>query len=131
MQRLTDNAGGYSGTSYVINEYVAYPTLDGLYALSINKIKDSPRLIIFFEGSDTRLITDDHVHTSTWYAQGDIDAGIEWNVITSEFNPARHPDDTANYLFADSHAETISLSTIQIWVAQDIANGTNFARPAK
>ena len=83
-----------------------------------------------FEGSDTRLITDHHVHTSTWY-EGDIDAGIEWNVITSEFNPARHPTSTANYLFADSHAETISLSTIQIWVAQDIANGTNFARPAK
>ena len=131
QQRLAATAAGYSGTSYVINEYVAYATPDGFYALKINKIKDTTKLIVFFEGSDTRLITDDHVHTSTWYAQGDIDAGIEWSVITSEFNPARHSDDTANYLFADSHAETISLTTLQSWVAQDIANGTNFARPAK
>ena len=60
------------------------------------------------------------------------------STITAEINPQRH-DTCANYLYADGHAETITLETFLSWVQQDVANGTgpdgysntNFARPVK
>ncbi len=135
-QRVQADASGSPGTSYVINEYVAYPTNDGNAVLSINEMLSPHSVIVLFEGADTgRSATDDHVHTSTWYAPGDIVRGRVWNTILSEVNPSQHVD-CANYLYADGHAETVSLATFSSWVQQDIQNyfngsPTNFARPQK
>jgi prepilin-type N-terminal cleavage/methylation domain-containing protein/prepilin-type processing-associated H-X9-DG protein len=130
-QRVQVNASGIRGTSYVINEYVAYQTTDGYAVLNINKVKATHQLIVLFEGADTgRSANSDHVHTSTWYAPGDIADGLVWNTMIAEINPAQHVD-CANYLYADGHAGTVSGSTFYQWVQRDIANGTNFARPAQ
>ncbi len=135
-QRVLADASGNGGTSYVINEYVAYQTNDGQAVLNINQMKSTHTLIVLFEGADTgRATTDDHVHTSTWYAPGDIVRGRVWNTIQAEINPAQHVD-CANYLFADGHAATVSLATFSSWVQQDVQNylngsPTNFARPLK
>ena len=134
--RVQPDVNGLLGTSYVINEYVAYQTTDGYSVQNINKIQDADSLIILFEGANTgREATDDHVHTSTWYAPVSVYRGQYWNVILAEINPAQHTD-CANYLFADGHADKISMETFSNWVEQDAAsvlvdpnNATNLARP--
>ena len=50
-QRVLANAAGIRGTSYVINEYVAYQTSDGYSVLDINKMKERHKLIVLFEGT--------------------------------------------------------------------------------
>ena len=132
--RVDPNASGIRGTSYVINDVVAP---DPHYALppdalvNLNQIKSTSTLIIMFEGANTgRAVTDDHVHTELWYAPGDIARGRVWNQILAEINPTQHVD-CSNYLYADGHATTVPFSTFSSWVATDVANGTNFARPAQ
>jgi prepilin-type processing-associated H-X9-DG protein len=39
--------------------------------------------------------------------------------------------ETANYLYADGHVETIAMQTVYQWVQDDMTNGTNFAQPKK
>ena len=130
-QRVQADAGGISGTSYVINEYVAYQTTDGFSVQNMKQMASTHNLIVLFEGADNgRTALDDHVHTSTWYSPVQIARGTLWNTITAEINPIQHVD-CANYLYADGHADTISLDTFQNWVQQDIASGTNFARPER
>jgi prepilin-type N-terminal cleavage/methylation domain-containing protein/prepilin-type processing-associated H-X9-DG protein len=130
-QRVLANANGIRGTSYVINEYVAYQTLDGKSVLNINKIKETHRLIVLFEGANSgRAAQDDHVHTSEWYAPGDIANGTVWDTKIAEMNPNQHGD-SANYLYADGRAETVSQETVYGWVQQDIANHTNYAQPIR
>ncbi len=130
-QRVAANASGLRGTSYVINEYVATQTIDGRSVQNINKMKSTHRLIVLFEGANTgRAAQDDHVHTSTWYAPGDIANGTVWDTMIAEMNPNQHGD-SANYLFADGHAETIAQDTVYGWVVQDIANHTNYAQPIR
>jgi prepilin-type N-terminal cleavage/methylation domain-containing protein/prepilin-type processing-associated H-X9-DG protein len=131
LKRVLANASGIRGTSYVINEYVAYVTADGNSCLNINFLKSTQTLPVLFEGANYgRTVEDDHVHTSTWYAPADIRQGTVINVMTAEINPAQHVT-CANYLYADGHAETVSYDTFLSWVQTDIAAGTNFARPRK
>ncbi len=131
MQRVVANAAGIRGTSYVINEYVAYATEDGYSCLNINYMKSAHTLPVMFEGANYgRTVEDDHVHTSTWYAPSDIAQGTVINTMIAEINPTQHVT-CANYLYADGHAETVSYDTFQSWVQADIAAGTNFARPRK
>jgi prepilin-type N-terminal cleavage/methylation domain-containing protein/prepilin-type processing-associated H-X9-DG protein len=126
------------GTSYVINEYVANPKVTGSVT-NLNKIQTTSRLLMIFEGADTRDpgdITLEHVHTSLWYSAKRIQNNVVWDNILNEINIDRHLD-TANYLYGDGHVETIPKDTIQRWVEQDIeswkplgvAKGNNFARP--
>ena len=135
-QRVLANANGICGTSYLINQYLAEATTDGFSVQNINWIADKTKLIVLFEGADTgRLVTDDHVHTATWFAPSDVLNNNVWPVITAEINPTQHVD-CANYLFADGHAETVAINTFASWVQQDIAyvlkhNNQNFARPTR
>ncbi len=65
LQRITANVVGIRGTSYVINEYVAYDTDDGYSCLNVNFLKSTNTLPVLFEGADYgRTVEDDHVHTS-------------------------------------------------------------------
>ncbi len=112
--------GSVAGTSYVINEFVAYPTPNSI--LNYNQLQQTSKLIILFEGAYSRTADDDHVHTSQWYAPGDIEHGLAWNTIISEINPQAHID-TANYLYADGHVDTIPLETIYSWFLQTAPPG--------
>ena len=91
--RVQPNVNGICGSSYVINQYVAEPTNDGYAVQNINWITEKPNLIVLFEGADTgRTVLDDHVHTSTWFAPGDVANNNVWPVITAEINPTQHVD---------------------------------------
>lgn len=135
-QRVQPDVSGLRGTSYVINEYLAYQTTDGQAVLDQKFLASSHSVIVLFEGASSgRATTDDHVHTSTWYAPGDIARGRVLNVMLAEINPTQHFN-CANYLYADAHAETVSWEAFSAWVQQDIqnfynGNPTNFARPSR
>ena len=128
LKRVVANASGLRGTSYVINEYVAYVTTDGNSCLNINFLKSAHTLPVLFEGANYgRTVEDDHVHASTWYAPADILQGTVLNVMIAEINPTQHVT-CANYLYADGHSETVSYDTFLSWVQADIAAG--WVRPA-
>ncbi len=100
----------------MINEFVAYPTPNSV--LFFSKLKQTSKLIILFEGAVNLAADDDHVHTSQWYAPGDIAHGLAWATENSEININAHGGNAANYLYADGHAETISADTIYQWFLQ-------------
>jgi prepilin-type N-terminal cleavage/methylation domain-containing protein/prepilin-type processing-associated H-X9-DG protein len=116
-------------TSYVINNYVAMPTIPDAVR-NYAKLPESSKTFVLFEGSDQRDLSaeEDHVHVSDWYLTADPDA--VWATITSEVQPDRHRE-AANYLYADAHVDLIPQETIQQWVMSDLQNGTNFAKPTK
>jgi prepilin-type N-terminal cleavage/methylation domain-containing protein/prepilin-type processing-associated H-X9-DG protein len=119
---------GKKGTSYVINEYVSTPLDDSV--LNLHKMQETSKTIIVFEISDSREVTDEHCHPSTWYLPILIMKKIVWETITDEIHPARHQG-TSNYLYADGHVETIAETTLREWVENDIVSGMNFAKPKK
>ncbi len=130
-QRVAANAAGIRGSSYVMNEYLAAKTLDGCSARRLSQIQQASTAILLFEGANYgRTASSDHVHTSNWYAPGDIASGTAWDTIVAEINPAQHVNGS-NYLFVDGHVELISQETVAGWVHQDTIAGTNFARPVK
>lgn len=121
---------GAKGTSYVINEFIStnYPES----VLNLYKMKETSKVIIHFEGADGRTVDQNHVHTYSWYtalkvAQGEAKV---WAYMLTEIQPNRHGD-TANYLYADGHVDTIPEATVYRWMQQDMKNGTNFAQPFK
>jgi prepilin-type N-terminal cleavage/methylation domain-containing protein len=117
-------------SSYVINEYVSSDasSVPGAVPL-LTKVKETSKLITLFEAADKAgSVANDHAHCSTWYSAFKIANGFVWAGITGEINPQRHVD-SANYLYADDHVQTISESTLYQWVQRDIAQGTNFAKP--
>ncbi len=127
-QAIASGTSASTITSYLINQYVSYPTTDGYAVQNINQMKSAKTSIVLFEGSDTRLVTEDHVDTSQWYLPFDVAHNLAWSTMLKDITPSRHGD-CSNYLYADGHVEPISLTTFSGWVQQDIAHGTNFARP--
>jgi prepilin-type N-terminal cleavage/methylation domain-containing protein/prepilin-type processing-associated H-X9-DG protein len=133
--RVNPTITGLRGTSYVINEYVSYKTSDGFSVLNINKMTDTNRVIVLFEGANEgRGVKLDHVHCSNWYSPGDIAMNQVWETILAEINPTQHRELYSNYLFADGHVETVSHETFGEWVQRDVDNRqagmkTNFTRP--
>ncbi len=117
-------------SSYVINEYVSSEASEVQGAVPLlSKLKETSKLIIVFEGADkVGSVVNDHVHCSTWYSAFKISNGFVWAGIIGEINPERHVD-SANYLYADDHVQSIGESTLYQWVQRDIAQGTNFAKP--
>jgi prepilin-type N-terminal cleavage/methylation domain-containing protein/prepilin-type processing-associated H-X9-DG protein len=118
-------------SSYVFNEYLM-PTdniaLKPLVVPSLYKLKSKSKAIVLFEGADDRTAIDDHAHCSNWYSAFFVNNGFVWNNMLREIKPDRH-NGAANYLYADSHEETIGEATVYQWVQRDIANKTNFAKP--
>ena len=119
---------GAKGTSYVINEFIAvlYPES----VLNLHKMKETSKVIILFEGADGRTVNQEHAHCASWYTPLKISKGQVWDWMLTEIQPNRHGD-SANYLYADGHVDTIPEATVYQWVQKDIANGTNFAQPYK
>jgi prepilin-type processing-associated H-X9-DG protein len=117
------------GTSYLINEYVATPVSDLPESITnINKMKESSKTIVVFEGADERTATNEHVHASLWYTERNVNRNLWWEQLLTEVKPDRHSG-SANYLYADGHVEAIAEEIIHQWMQQDIAQGTNFAIP--
>jgi prepilin-type N-terminal cleavage/methylation domain-containing protein/prepilin-type processing-associated H-X9-DG protein len=115
------------GTSYVINEFIADPTVDGS-VVNVNQLRSTHNLVILFEGSSRRTITDEHVHCSVFYDPFRVNNELVINFIEQEIELDRHPG-ASNYLFADGHVDSVSQSSFQNVVERDIANGTNFSKP--
>lgn len=128
--RREERLGGpVKGTSYVINEYVSSATIKGR-VLSLSKLSESSKLIILLEGADEREAENDHVHASLLYSPSAIAHKLCWQKLLTEVHPARHVD-SANYLYADGHVETIPEETVYQWVLDDMAKGTNFLKPVQ
>lgn len=115
------------GTSYVINEFVANPAIEGSI-VNINHMSSTHMVIVLFEGSVDRGLNDEHVHCSQFYLPIRIATGTVWAFLQRELDTSRHFD-TSNYLFADGHVASIAETTVEAWTNQDIAMGTNFALP--
>ena len=134
--RVQLNSAGLVSTSYLIDEYVAYATGDGLYALNINKIKETQRTLVMAERMSTNVNAPlDHFHASTWYSPFNVAANLVWPTIVAEINPGARTN-CANFLYADGHSDTIGQEQFKQWVQGDIANWqkgtpTNFAAPVK
>ena len=126
--RLTNNA-----SSYVPNEYVFVDRLDPFGGVvesfrNLDRLRRPTGTVTLFEVADSVApsIFADHTHSRSWH-QG-------WESVLFDIQPDRHggarnsPDHTrgsANYLFADSHVETIAATTLKA----RIDRGENVARP--
>ncbi len=126
--RLTNNAA-----SYPMNEYTAVPQIDpfGKVLEAFNNFNWLPRpseTITVFEIADkaSASIFTDHTHSRNW-ANG-------WDQVLFDIQPDRHragspaPDHaqgTANYLFADSHVQSLQAAPLK----KRIDAGDNFAKP--
>jgi prepilin-type N-terminal cleavage/methylation domain-containing protein/prepilin-type processing-associated H-X9-DG protein len=119
---------GKKGTSYTISEFVSTPLPESV--LNLHKMMETSRTIYIFEISDTCDANVEHCHPSTWYTPVKIAKKIVWPSMLTEIHTTRHQE-TANYLYADSHVETIAEEVVYGWVEKDILSGTNFAQPVK
>jgi prepilin-type N-terminal cleavage/methylation domain-containing protein/prepilin-type processing-associated H-X9-DG protein len=108
---------GAKGTSYVINEFVAFDLPESVR--SLHKMKQTSKTIIVFEGADGRGVSDEHVHTSLWYKPLRITQNKVWAWMLTEIQPNRHYG-SANYLFADAHVETITEEIVYGWMLRDV-----------
>lgn len=112
-------------TSYTLNGYIAVPDIPGAVT-NLNKLQAKAKTMIVFELADAAPVSidSDHVHSYEWFTKANLKSGLTWNLINYDISTSRHAD-TANYLYADSHVETIASTTISDW----INNGVNFAKP--
>jgi prepilin-type N-terminal cleavage/methylation domain-containing protein/prepilin-type processing-associated H-X9-DG protein len=117
-ERLTAHAA-----SYTLNEYTAVDLTDpfGRALESYRKLDTlrNPTLTITtFEISDAIGVSvmNDHTHSRQW--------ALGWSAVTADIQPDRHGK-SANYLFADSHVESIRAEKLKA----RIAAGDNFAKP--
>ena len=118
---------GPPDTSYLINEFITDPELPESI-LNLNKMEQTSKSIILFEGSKDRDPASEHVHASLWYTERNINRKLWWEQYKAEVGPDRHSD-SAHYVYADGHVEAYSTGTIQEWMEADVMAGTNFAIP--
>lgn len=120
-------SGDARGTSYLINNLIANPTVPDAIR-NLHSMTETSKSIVMFEGADGRNVNDDHAHCSDFYNAGRVRLGLVWSAIQKELATNRHRG-AANYLFADGHVSAVAESEVQQWVDDDLKNGTNFARP--
>jgi prepilin-type N-terminal cleavage/methylation domain-containing protein/prepilin-type processing-associated H-X9-DG protein len=119
-QRLTNNA-----SSFTLNEYTAVDLVDPFGGfLESNRKLDNLRkpsaTMTTFEISDAAGVNtfNDHTHSRNWH--------LGWSSVIADIQPNRHGS-SANYLFADSHVESIKAAKLKV----RIDAGDNFAIPPK
>jgi prepilin-type N-terminal cleavage/methylation domain-containing protein/prepilin-type processing-associated H-X9-DG protein len=111
--------------SYTQNEYTSVDLTDPFG----NLLESYRRLDALLRPSDTMTtfeisdaagvsIFNDHTHSRTWL--------LGWSSVTADIQPDRHGT-AANYLFADTHVESIQAAKLKA----RIAAGDNFAMPPK
>ncbi len=122
------------GTSYILNEFISVPLIDSFGQLlsplpKMDQLQSPSETILLFEVADEYgpTIYVDHTHSRSWLRSG-------WEGVIADIRPDRHrtgasnPDRTngrANYLFIDTHVESIAGYEIK----QQIDAGINFAKP--
>jgi prepilin-type N-terminal cleavage/methylation domain-containing protein/prepilin-type processing-associated H-X9-DG protein len=115
------------GTSYVMNEYTSLQALDP-FGLPVAGEKDYRKLDALSRPSETITVFEiagtqgagtgqDHTHSRGWLAGG-------WGAVLSDIHVTRHGE-SANYLFADAHAESLRAATLK----RRFDAGENFAKP--
>ncbi len=137
-------------TSYAMNGYLREADLintTGLPPILLNALKASSKdlvdkmdklqethsTILLFEGIASQLSRHyDHVHCYSWFSEANLaNRGaphfLVYKAVELEVALDRHPGDTANYLYADGHVDSISKETIATWCSE----GFNFAAPRK
>jgi prepilin-type N-terminal cleavage/methylation domain-containing protein/prepilin-type processing-associated H-X9-DG protein len=117
-ERLTAHAA-----SYTLNEYTSVDYTDPFGGMlesfrKLAMLRNPSQTITTFEISDAAGVNvmNDHTHSRQWL--------LGWNAVTADIQPTRHGA-TANYLFADSHVESIRAEKLKA----RIAAGDNFAKP--
>jgi prepilin-type N-terminal cleavage/methylation domain-containing protein/prepilin-type processing-associated H-X9-DG protein len=137
-------------TSYAINGYLrkgdaaslaglppvlaqALKAADKDLADTMNDLLDTHSTIVLFEGMAFQLSRHyDHVHCYSWFSAANLaNRGAPhfavYKEVEKEVALDRHPGDTANYLYADGHVDSISKEQIATWCS----DGYNFAAPRK
>jgi prepilin-type processing-associated H-X9-DG protein len=112
-------------SSYVMNGYLTAPQIPGAVT-NFNKLQEKSKTMTVFEIADAAPISidSDHVHSYDWFTNSNLKAGRTWDAINYDISTSRHGD-AANYLYADSHVETLDTLKISEWVN----NKYNFAKP--
>jgi prepilin-type N-terminal cleavage/methylation domain-containing protein/prepilin-type processing-associated H-X9-DG protein len=137
-------------TSYALNGYLRdadITNLAGLPPILVNAIKAADKdladtmndllethsTILMFEGLAHQLHRHyDHVHCYSWFSAVNLaNRGAPhfavYKEVTKEVAVDRHPGNTANYLYADGHVDSITSEQIAAWCSE----GFNFAVPRK
>ena len=112
------------GTSYVISNYITSKTAGCIR--SLYKLKATNRTILVYEGADKLdpLAQIDHAHATKWFSDSTLTPDAILELIQKEVQLDRHLG-MANYLYADAHVDSISMTQIYDWVTI----GFNFAQP--
>jgi len=118
LQRLTNHAA-----SYTLNEFVFVDLTDpfGRRLESYRKLDRIPKPTLTFTTFEIAdavgvNVMNDHTHSRQWH--------LGWSAVTADIQPDRHGA-SANYLFADSHVESIAVTKLKA----RLAAGDNFAKP--
>lgn len=114
-----------TSTSYVLNEYVGDPSVEGAVR-NINELRATTRTILVFEGSDNRstAFQNEHVHAANWFTQANVDLGLVAWAVERDIQLDRHGTGS-HYLYADGHVDVMPAAQIHAWIKE----GFDFARP--
>jgi prepilin-type N-terminal cleavage/methylation domain-containing protein/prepilin-type processing-associated H-X9-DG protein len=112
-------------TSYVINDYIAAPTIPDAVR-NMNKVTATSRTIVVFEIADKQAASPDveHAHCSQWFDQINIDWDRVESKVRTDIQLERHAD-AAHYLFLDGHVDLIPADQIITWIDEEF----DFAKP--
>jgi prepilin-type N-terminal cleavage/methylation domain-containing protein/prepilin-type processing-associated H-X9-DG protein len=118
----------HRATSYLISNYITSKTNENAIR-SLYKLQATSRTMLVFEAEDqdeTRapLPTFDHAHPTNWFAQWSVDPALVAVAIKKELQIDQHLQ-SANYLYADGHVDSIEATQIYEWVTA----GYDFAKP--
>lgn len=126
------------GTSYVMNEYVAVPLVSPFGVVledytRLTRLKRTSDVMVAFVAADTMPagVSSDHTHSRGWFLPATADA--RWRRVLADIAPDRHmgrdPErrtaGSSNYLYADSHVESLTAGDIR----GKVERNENFAKP--
>ncbi len=129
------------GTSYVFNEYVAIPFVNGVGVTiedftKFSRLRDTTTIPLLFELALQKDVTPywDHTHTRSWFSKPTPE--LRWQALTGEIEPQRHggrneierPIGRTNILYADMHVSAMQATEMK-QLAEEGDWQTNFCRP--
>jgi prepilin-type N-terminal cleavage/methylation domain-containing protein/prepilin-type processing-associated H-X9-DG protein len=123
-----------NGTSYIMNEYIVsdlFSPFGGVLESfrKLDSLKRPAETFLVFPISDLKDphagVYEDHTHSRGWSSWPTVLADIQPDRHRPGGPVADHSQGLANYLFADSHSETIQAAALK----RRIASGDNFAKP--
>ena len=129
------------GTSYVFNEYVAVPFVNGVGVTvedftKFSRLRSTSEIPVLFELALKKDVTPywDHTHTRSWFAKPTPE--LRWKALTDEIEPQRHggrdeietPIGKTNILWADMHVASMAATRMK-QLAEEGDWERNFCRP--